>query len=67
MVVGDTAFLQAERASRMRTSLNAAGGFYDQVVAISQRMINVGLKKIHDGNKDVMSVFDGSNGRLTLG
>ncbi|CAM1508036.1 Fc.00g048840.m01.CDS01 [Cosmosporella sp. VM-42] len=61
MVVGDTTFLQAEAASRMRTSLNAAGGFYDQVVAISQRMINVGLKKIHDSNKDVMGVFDGSN------
>ncbi|KAH7064064.1 hypothetical protein BKA63DRAFT_586612 [Paraphoma chrysanthemicola] len=61
MVVGDTTFLAAERESRAKTSLAAADGYFDQVVAVSQQMINVGLQKIYEKNQEVMSVFDGVN------
>ncbi len=39
---------------------------YDQVVAISQGMINYALKRMHELNPD-MDTFDGENRKFRLG
>lgn len=61
----DTAqFLAAEAASRLTTSLTTSGEeHFDQVVAVSQEMINIAIAKIHD-NVPEINIFDGEDGKL---
>jgi hypothetical protein len=56
-------FRDAEQASRLETSLNTVGTeHFDQVVAISQGMINYAIKKIHEKN-DAMNDFYGKSSK----
>lgn len=56
-------FLAAERARLLNTNLDTSkDDYFDQVVAMSQGMINYAIKKIHEQNPD-MNVFDGSNSK----
>ncbi|KAK4161607.1 hypothetical protein QBC43DRAFT_302779 [Cladorrhinum sp. PSN259] len=54
-------FLAAEAASRLTTSLTTSGNeYFDQVVAVSQQMINDAIAGIHAANPD-MNAFDGED------
>lgn len=60
-------FREAEQASRLKTTLNTVGTeHFDQVVAISQGMINYAIKKIHQQNEDMNDFYGESSKTNTI-
>ncbi|UKZ80878.1 hypothetical protein TrVFT333_008643 [Trichoderma virens FT-333] len=58
----DAQFQNAEQASRLKTSLDLSDGdHFDQVIAISQGMINHAIKRIHEQNEDMNDFYGDSD------
>ena len=54
---------EAETASRLQTSLQTSEGHFDQVIALSQYIINDAFAKIHEKNP-IMNTIERSGWEL---
>ncbi|KAH8688008.1 hypothetical protein BGZ60DRAFT_335081, partial [Tricladium varicosporioides] len=47
----------SDHALRLKTSLNTSNGYYDEVIALSQKIVNKDFETVYDHNPDMKNVY----------